>query len=143
MSKRLFVITLALTLLSAGLAAAADPIVYPAKGQSSQQMEQDKYQCYTWAKQQTGYDPMQGPPQTSQGPTGEVVRGAAGGALVGLGIGAIAGDAGKGAAIGAGSGAVIGGIKKKKNKDAASAAVVDQYNRAYGVCLEGRGYSVK
>jgi len=39
--------------------AQSQPIIYPAKGQSQQQMEKDKYECYTWAKGQTGFDPMQ------------------------------------------------------------------------------------
>lgn len=40
-------------------AQAQDLIIYPAKGQSQEQMEKDKYECYKWAKQQTGVDPMQ------------------------------------------------------------------------------------
>ncbi len=35
-----------------------DLIVYPADGQSQEQLDKDKYECYTWAKQQTGFDPM-------------------------------------------------------------------------------------
>ena len=31
---------------------ADDLIIYPAKGQSDQQQEKDKYQCYEWAKDQ-------------------------------------------------------------------------------------------
>ncbi len=127
---------------------AQEPIIYPAKGQSQEQMEKDKYDCYNWAKKQSGFDPMQGkqaPPPQAQGPTGERARGAAAGAA----IGAAAGDAGKGAA----AGAVAGGIKKRQQKrqqakaqeqQAASAdAARTQYNKAYGACLEGRGYTVK
>ena len=47
---------------------AQDPIVYPAKGQSEDQMEKDKYQCYSWAKNQTGFDPMKTPTTTSAPP---------------------------------------------------------------------------
>jgi hypothetical protein len=33
--------------------------VYPKKGQSSEQMSTDRYECHSWAVQQTGYDPTQ------------------------------------------------------------------------------------
>ncbi len=131
--------------------------VYPAKGQSPEQMDKDKYDCYNWAKQQTGFDPSQptqaaAPPQTSQS-GGEVVKGGAKGAAVGAVGGAIAGDAGKGAAIGAASGALIGGMKKRGNtkeqqqQQQQQQATVNQaktaYDRAYKACLEGKGYSVQ
>ena len=48
----------AAVLLSTSSATAQQAFVYPNKGQSAQQTEQDKYACYEWAKQQTGYDPM-------------------------------------------------------------------------------------
>lgn len=35
-----------------------DLVIYPAEGQSQEQLDKDKYECYTWAKQQTGFDPM-------------------------------------------------------------------------------------
>jgi hypothetical protein len=96
---------------------AQDPIIYPNKGQSVEQQEKDKSECYMWAKQQTGFDPMQtptatSPPPAQEAPQGGVGRGAARGALVGVTAGAIAGDAGKGAAIGAASGALIGGMRR-------------------------------
>ncbi|MQQ35511.1 hypothetical protein GE543_14535 [Pseudomonas sp. SZ57] len=34
-----------------------DPVAYPANGQSPQQVELDKYQCYRWAAEQSGFDP--------------------------------------------------------------------------------------
>jgi len=143
-------------------AAAQDLIVFPAKGQSQAQMEKDKFECYTWAKQQSGFDPMQASPTASAAPSGQepqggVVKGAARGALVGVAVGAIAGDAGKGAAIGAVSGGMIGGMRQRDEKArtqqakqqqqqeqaAALAAKQSTYNRAYGACLEGKGYTVK
>jgi hypothetical protein len=71
--------------------AAQEPIVFPAKGQSNERTEQDKYSCYSWAKGQTGFDPMQAPTATASPPEkkGGVVKGAAGGALAGVAIGAI------------------------------------------------------
>jgi len=148
MRMRILVATLALSFSAATFAGAQDElIIYPSKGQSPQQMEQDKYECYTWAKQQTGFDPMQAQQASqNQGPTGEVVKGAAVGALGGLAIGSIAGDAGKGAAIGAVGGGLIGGIRKKQKQEkqaSAAAAGRNEYNRAFGACLEGRGYTVK
>ena len=32
-------------------------IAYPKNGQSDQQLATDKYECHTWAKGQTGFDP--------------------------------------------------------------------------------------
>ena len=134
---------------------AQEPVIYPAKGQSPSQMEQDKYQCYSWAKQQTAFDPMQAPAQAPSG-TGQkstALRGAAGGAALGAVGGAIAGDAGKGAAIGAASGGLIGGVRGRREREQqaqsqqAQAASYGQarggYNRAFGACMEGRGYTVK
>jgi len=72
----------------------AGMLVYPAKDQSPEQQQKDEFERHQWAVQQTGYDPttaQQAPQQqTTQG--GGVARGAAGGALVGVGVGAIAGD---------------------------------------------------
>lgn len=140
----------------------AEPIVYPAKGQSQEQTEKDKFACYEWAKKQTGFDPMQAPQATSPPPpkqktTARPARGAAGGALAGLAIGSLAGEAGKGAAVGAATGGVIGGVRRrgqKRQQQSAEQQLADQqasmhyrqreeYNRAYGACLEGKGYTVK
>ena len=122
-------------------------------------MDKDKSECYSWAKQQTGFDPMQAgsgsqPPPPAQPSGGERLRGAARGAAVGAVVGEIANDdAGKGAAAGAAGGAMIGGMQKRgKQRQQAQAqqqqsAAVSQkqndYNRAFGACLEGRGYTVK
>ena len=97
--------------LFVGFALAQDPIVYPAKGQSPDQQKQDEFECHQWAVNQTGFDPTkaQSPPTQQAPQRGGAVRGAAGGALVGLGVGAISGNTGKGAAIGAGAGALAGG----------------------------------
>jgi hypothetical protein len=153
---------LALVAGFSGFAVAQDLMIYPAKGQSQDQMEKDKFECYSWAKGQTGFDPMQVPTATTPPPQqeakqGGVGRGAVRGGLVGLGVGAIAGDAGKGAAIGAASGGLIGGMRRndqvRRQQQAEQQWANEQtanytrrrseYNRAYGACLEGRGYSVK
>jgi predicted lipid-binding transport protein (Tim44 family) len=149
----------------AGPALAQDFVIYPAKGQSNQQMEKDKFECYSWAKGQSGFDPMEAPKATAPPPpkqaqsstVGGAAKGAVGGGLLGLGIGAIAGNAGKGAAIGAVSGAAIGGVRshrqQKQDEQAQQQWAQQQanqyqqkrsaYNRAYSACLEGRGYTVK
>src|SRR4051794_12619416 len=92
--------------------------VFPAKGQNQQQQKVDEFECYKWAIQQSGIDPLNlpkvqaAPAQT--GPTGAAVGGAAKGAAAGGAIGAIAGDGGKGAAIGAVAGGFCGLEKGKK-----------------------------
>src|ERR1700678_2430503 len=50
-------------LMLLGAIAAARPcqaqglVIYPAKGQSPAQQDQDRYACHRWAVQQSGYDP--------------------------------------------------------------------------------------
>jgi len=144
-------------------ALAQDLIVFPAQGQSQEQMERDKYDCYTWSKQQTGFDPMQpqatpAPSPQPQGPSGQRIRGAARGAAVGAVVGEIADDdAGKGAAAGAAAGTMAGGMKTRqgRSQQAQEQQQVTQqqeslygearntYNRAFGACMEGKGYTVK
>lgn len=131
--------------------------IYPASGQSAEQLSNDENECYNWAVQQSGYNPLA--PTTVQaqqvntGPTGQAVAGSAGGAAVGAAIGAICGDAGKGAAIGAVSGAVVGLRARKQteqkaqsqaNQQAAQANqnLVDGFKKAYTACLQGKGYTV-
>lgn len=130
-------------------------IVYPAKGQPPQQQNKDEGECYAWARQQTGIDPVAvaSTPTQKSGPAvggGERVAGAAGGALGGLAIGSIAGDGGEGAAIGAIAGTMAGGRQARKNKAAkeqqaqqAKASTLQHFNKAFGVCLESRGYTVR
>jgi hypothetical protein len=132
--------------------------VYPAKGQSPAQQQAEEGECYGWAQRQTGVDPTAPPKQAAapkeQGLDGSAVKGAAGGAAVGTAIGAIAGDTGEGAAIGAVAGAVRGRrmAKKKKQQQAQQAQqqaqaettyVQETFRKAYGACLEGKGYTVK
>ena len=81
------------------------------------------------------------PPKT--GPKGERLRGAARGAVAADVVG---GDAGRGAA----AGAVVGGARARRNQaaqaqqaQASKAQTIDTYYRAYGACMQGRGYTVK
>jgi hypothetical protein len=129
---------LAAAVISSGSVFAAEPYVYPNKNQSPETMEQDKYGCYQWAKGQTGVDPMAAPSTTKS----SGLRGAAGGAAAGAAIGAIGGNAGKGAAIGAASGGIIGGARKRQHEKKQTGAR-SEYDRAWGACMEGKGYTVK
>ncbi len=120
--------------------------IYPSAGQTQAQQSRDETECYSWARQQTGYDPSQQPPSGSSSQPGGVVRGALGGAAVGVIGGAIAGDVGKGAAIGAGVGAVGGGVRREsaRNREAnAQQQAIDTYNRAFHTCMEGRNYTIR
>ena len=147
----------------AGSALAQDLIVFPAQGQTQERMDKDKYDCYSWAKKETGFDPMQpqtaqAPPPQPQGPNGERIKGAARGAAVGAVVGEIADDdAGKGAAAGAAAGTMAGGMKTRQGRRqqaqqqeqasqqqvAAHSEAQNAYNRAFGACMEGKGYTVK
>jgi hypothetical protein len=130
-------------------------VAYPSKGQSAQQQSKDEGECFAWAKQQTGIDPaaVASAPTQQSGPAvggGERVRGAARGAVGGAAIGAIADDTEKGAAAGAVVGTMAGGRQARQNKAAkeqqaqeAKAATLQHFNKAFGVCMEGRGYAVK
>lgn len=132
--------------------------VFPSKGQSKQQQKVDEFECYKWAIEQSGINPLN-PPEVEaapvqSGPTGGAVMGAAKGAAAGVAIGAIAGDAGKGAAIGATAGALAGHRAGKQaqaqaNQQAqANAAKTEQdmkasFAKAFSVCIEGKGYTIK
>lgn len=123
-------------------------MIYPAKGQSAKQQQQDQYECHVWSVQQSGYDPSNPPVQNSPKPGGaakETLRGGARGALAGAAIGAIAGDAGKGAGIGATAGGLKRGFQERDRQQQAASAPppgLDNYNRAMKSCLGARGYSV-
>ena len=137
------------------------PFIYPDKGQTPQQEENDKGQCYTWAVQQSSFDPANPPPPNAPPPSfgppqGGMFRGAAGGAALGAIGGAIGGNAGKGAAMGAAMGGVFGGMRRREFVEqeqsqqrayvAQQQNVLDQgraaYQRAFGACMTGRGYTV-
>jgi len=144
-----------------GHALAQDPIIFPAKGQSKEQIEKDKFSCYQWAKNETGFDPMQtptasAPPPQKQAGQHQALKGAA----VGAGAGALIkrdGSRSKGAATGAVVGGVLGGARQtyqNKQDDQARqqwenrqaneyAQKRSTYNRAFSACMESKGYTVK
>ena len=132
--------------------------IYPKGDQSSEQQEKDKSECYNWAKNDSGFDPMAPPtateaPPQQQAPQGGVLRGAARGAA----LGAIIDDTSEGARTGAKAGAAIGGMRRADQKRAQAQAQQqweqeqqqiyaekrNRYNKAYSACLEARDYTVK
>jgi len=141
------IVVAAVLVAIASTAQAQKPSVYPAKGQSAQQKQKDDKECLAWAKQDTGIDPVAAsqPAPQKTGPAvggGERLKGAAGGAV----IGGIAGDAGAGAAVGT----VVGGAKARRNQAAQNEQAKQQqqqtlntFYKAYGACMEGRGYTIK
>jgi len=147
------VIVMGLVFTASESLAGLDVFVYPGKGQTKEQQEQDEYACYKWGKEQTGFDPTQtvqqaAPPQEH----GQVVHGAARGAALGAIGGAIGGDAGKGAAIGAAVGGGAGAMRRRRQErqyemaqqeaEQQYEASVAGYKRAFTACMTGRGYTV-
>ena len=134
--------TLTLT-LSGGVC--AEMYAYPDKGQSATQQQRDKRECQEWATEQTGVDPSKSPAAPRK------LGGAAGGAAVGAGRGAMEGEPGEGAARGAARGRLLSAIRRRREErqQASGAEGGEQqgrredYDRAYGACLTGRGYTVK
>lgn len=155
-----FPLAVALAFFLVSTASATGVIVYPSKGQSQEQQQQDEGACMTWASGQTGFDPTAPMPQSYappvRQPTSSAGRGLLRGALLGTAVGAISGDAGKGAAIGAGAGMLIGGVRRQEQMDnaynqqemyaqqqaAQYAQLQNAFNRAYATCMQGRGYAV-
>ena len=136
--------------------------VYPARGQSPEQLERDRYECHVWAVQQTGVDPSREDArpyervvvQEAPPPGAGAVAGAIGGAILGS---LIAGprDAGAGLLIGGATGAIVGSSADASaqaqaqqaqgqisRREAADQARAQSYRRAIGACLSGRGYTV-
>jgi hypothetical protein len=139
--------------------------VYPGSGQDAAKQGQDENECYLWARGQTGIDPtVATQAATVEAPKGGAVKGAARGAAKGAAVGAVSDerhygdegslDAGEGASAGAAVGAAKGRrAQKKAGKQAEAQAQQaaqtqdtqkkDTFKKAWGACLEGRGYSVK
>jgi hypothetical protein len=138
--------------------AQTDMFIYPGKGQDQAQQDKDRYECHSWAVQQTGIDPSRPqsansqPPQQRQTSSAPILQGAGRGAALGAVGGAITGNAGKGAAAGAAMGGMVGGFRRRDERirqadaraDAESASNPGRpaYMRAMSACLQGRGYTV-
>ena len=154
------------------LAATLETYVFPTEGQTPEQQSTDEAACYNWAVENTGTDPFdlqkqaQQVEQQSQQAQQEIAsagqgagaKGALGGAAAGALIGEIASDdAGKGAAYGAAAGAVVARRKTRRAKKDASQQVeqqtqqaqqataqqIENFKKAFSVCLEAKKYMVK
>jgi len=154
------------------LSSTMEVYVFPKEGQNAEQQSKDEAACYEWAVSNTGTDPFkladkqaadqqqaqaeqQAAKQTGQGSGARgAVRGAAAGAL----IGEIANDdASEGAAWGAAAGAIRGrrmgaqaneqaqqqAASQSEQREQATAQQLENFKKAFGVCLEGKDYMVK
>jgi len=142
----------------AGTAWAQQPIVYPARGQSPQQQSADTGDCQVWATQTTGVNPAAVAQQLANQPSYSQPQSQPPlpllGMLGGAAIGGIAGG-GQGAAIGAITGGLFGGWRQQHQQqqqqqwnqqqaaDGFAQGQLASYNRAFGACMEGRGYVVR
>ena len=136
-------------------------VIYPAEGQEGEQQLSDQLECYRWSTQQTGWDPHQAEAVLREkhsaamgqmNTQGSVVQGAARGAIAGLAIGAIAGNAGRGAAIGATAGGLTRGMRSRRQAESAQSgfeedlkAFQDQlavWDRNYVACMTAKEYVV-
>jgi len=154
------------------LAATMNVYAFPQDGQAADKQSKDESDCYAWATSNTGSDPfalnkpqVQQQQQTQQqvqqaqaGQQGAGARGAAGGAIAGAVIGEIANDdAGQGAAWGAAVGAISSRRRSKEQSNAAAsqaqqsgaqkqqatAQQIENFKKAFSVCLESKKYLVK
>lgn len=140
---------------------------YPNKGQSPEQLDRDRYECYRWAMKQTGFDPSAAevPPHrrvrvvTGPAPGTKVMAGAVTGAVIGAAV-SNPWNTGDGALIGAAAGTVVGAVaasadererqrveddarQSERERAAAIERDAERYRRALGACLAGRGYTVR
>ena len=133
------VIATTLAVLVGTSAMSGTPIVYPAKNQTPAQQQKDEGECNSWAKQNTGVDPvvLASTPTTAPAPAaappppsgrdGSRARGAARGAAAGAIIGEVANDdASEGAAVGAAAGAVAAGSRQRRGEAAAQDQAAQQ-----------------
>lgn len=154
------------------LAATMEVFVFPTEGQEASQQSQDEAACYGWTSDNTGSDPfdlakqeesdeqladaqMQAAEATGQGAGARgALRGAAAGALIGEVTG---GDAGDSAKIGAAAGVISGRRRARaaqaqatdqaeqqaEQRQEITAADLENFKKAFSVCLEAKDYMVK
>jgi hypothetical protein len=141
---------------------------YPKTGQTPEQQDRDRYECYNWAVGQTGFDPSTAslPPEQRVTVTPVPAPGhdtavlGVGGAVLGALIGGPRHALG-GALIGGATGAIAGAASDSARQESARqaeaaynarynqgregqwAGKVKEFRRAMSACLEGRGYSVQ
>jgi hypothetical protein len=142
-------------------------LFYPNAGQSPEQQDRDRYECYRWSVQQTGFDPAA--PQVAPHqrvavvpvtpPGANTASGAVAGALIGAAV-SNPRNAGGGALLGAIAGGLLGAAADEGNAqqaqqiqqrldrgEAQRLAQSEQqavtFRRAMSACLGGRGYTVQ
>ncbi len=151
--RRTSIATLTAGLTLCAQLAAAEPVVYPNRGQSEQQQEKDKFECHEWSTKETGVDPVAlAEQQPAAQPSEKGGMGAGASAGMGAMRGAAQGDAAAGAARGFGIGRLVAMARArrqlKEQQESASEQSADvraklaTYDKAYGTCLTGRGYTV-
>lgn len=139
-------------------AMADELMIFPNDDQTADQQEADKFACYSWAKGESGFDPMAPPTATEAPPKQEAAQGGVGrGAVRGAAVGQLAGGDSSSTKSGAAAGAAMGGMRrndqKRKEQQAQQQWEQEQvaiytenrnrYNRAYAACLEGKNYTVR
>ena len=149
------------TLLGACISSASmaqELMIFPNNDQSKEQQEEDKFACYSWAKGETGFDPMAPPTVTEAPPQQQAQKGGMGrGAVRGAALGQIVGGDSDSTWKGAAAGAAVGGMRRNDQKrneqqqqqqwEQEQAQIYadkrNRYNRAYSACLEGKDYTVR
>ena len=143
---------------------ATQVFVYPGQGQSPEQLDRDRYECYRWAVEQTAFDPSQvalAPHQRVEivampAPGAQTAAGTITGAAIGAAV-SRPGHTAQGAIVGALIGGLAGSLSEAEQARRAEALSASQndserallerqsndYRRALTACLEGRGYTVK
>lgn len=154
------------------LSATLDVYAFPSDGQDAAQQSKDESECYKWAVGNAGVDPFDLAKQqqaseeqsaadmakAQQAGQGAGARGAVGGAAVGALVGEIASDdASEGAAWGAAAGLIHARRSARRASEQAqeqvaanavanaevSAEQMDNFKKAFSVCLEAKNYLVK
>jgi len=141
---------------------------YPRTGQTPEQQDRDRYECFNWAVNQTGFDPswVSLPPLQRvtvapvPAPGHDTALLGVGGAVLGALIGGPRHALG-GALIGGATGAMAGAASDSARqesvrqaetaynarydqaREAQWAGKAEEFRRAMSACLEGRGYSVQ
>jgi hypothetical protein len=138
--------------------------IYPERGQSPQQQDRDRYDCFNWASAQTAFDPSRQPMARetrevvvpAYAPGSVALAGAATGAVVGAAV-SDPWHRGEGALIGAAAGTMLGAVAESAQASQVRQVAASSqrraapgyegktagFQRAMSACLEGRGYAVK
>jgi hypothetical protein len=130
---------------------------YPELSQNEAKQDRDRYECYRWAVRETGVDPGMTPvryvppPRAAVRDGAEVVAGAATGAIVGAAFSSPH-NTGQGMVLGAIFGTILGAAAHEARVQSAEHAYahrvsaqqvpVENFRRAMGACMTGRGYRV-